>query len=74
MSHQPTGSNTEPAKPDVANLPQAGEEVIDRWIGEVQHALDAEARSPRKKADAIAQIKVRYQQQVLGIRPRNKDE
>jgi hypothetical protein len=71
----PFRAGTPPGAP--ANIPEPKDVdggTLEHWIAEVQHIIDTTAQNPRQRADAIAELKVQYQQKVLGLKPPSQDD
>jgi hypothetical protein len=43
--------------------------TLQGWVIEIENAKQVTPQSPFKRAELIHEIKQRYQEQVLGIRP-----
>jgi hypothetical protein len=50
------------------------EQTLEHWIEQLQQIIDTTAQNPRQRAEAIAELKVKYQEQVLGLQAPAKEE
>jgi hypothetical protein len=78
----PTPGNVQPASPaplptpvnQPESKPAPDVNSVEHWISEVEQLFDRTIQSPRQRADELNELRRRYQQEVLGIIPKGRED
>jgi hypothetical protein len=77
----PTPGNLQPVPPAVVPTsvnqpvlhPTPTGNTAEHWINEVEQLFERTIQSPHQRADELNELRRRYQQEVLGIRPKGRE-